>query len=397
MPNPIVKPEEFLKHYPRRIETKDGRVLTFDEQCFCGAKGFVGVYRDQDGRKAAVKFPNPQLLEKGQRKPDAFEDFKSEGLLLTDLSSAGQRTKRSKSSLRDVCSGTLEFKGKDLPYIAMEYAEKGDLDQYLRSHDLSEKDRLCIATKLTRAVREMHEQGIYSRDIKPANFLLRKNKDIVISDLGFGTVQKTAELRYGTPRYISPDIYNPPYDCKKVDQHSLLISIAHVLKPDFFSEPDEADKKKIKSDTQEPFVVLRLRKHYQKKYDQAKKGTNEKRHYKKKLGECAQRMLDIAKETISKHLEITKDDSPSVVRVKRILKSELESMNLSSEKRIERKSPQHSSSSASSELSQHQPRERHYHQPDYHYARQDWRGNYPDQGGYYGYGSGRPIFPARLY
>lgn len=386
MPNPIVKPEEFLKYYPRRIETKNGRVLTFDEQCFCGAKGFVGIYRDKNGGKAAVKFPNPELLEKGQEKPDRFQDFKSEASLLTDLSSAGQRNRSSKSFLRNVYGGALEFNGKDLPYIAMEYAEKGDLDTYLASHDLSEKDRLCIATKLVRAVLDMHKQGIYSRDIKPANFLLRKNRDIVVSDLGFGTIKKTAELRLGTPRYMSPDIFNPPYDCKKVDQHSLLISIADVLNPNFFSEPDEADKKKTKSDTAEPFVILRLQKHYRKKCKEAIKDSPEEKEYKKKLGECCKRMLDIAKETIAKHLEINKDDSHSVVRVKRILKSELKSMDKDSEKRAERKGPQHERWVGRKRP--HQPHEK--PQPPRHYARVDWRGNHPARGdfggGYYGYG-----------
>src|SRR5215813_3984325 len=83
--------------------------------------------------------------------------------------------------------------GKPFPYLVLEYASGGSLEDWILSH---EKDRPPLDNRLliegiVRGLAQAHEHGIAHRDLKPANILLAvTNQDVLpkIGDFGLGRV-----------------------------------------------------------------------------------------------------------------------------------------------------------------------------------------------------------------
>lgn len=77
--------------------------------------------------------------------------------------------------------------------ILYQYYNGKDLHKKIKSGKLTDDDKRCIADCLIHGVAEMHQHGIYHRDIKPGNVLLQLNKEgrvtqAVLSDFGEGTL-----------------------------------------------------------------------------------------------------------------------------------------------------------------------------------------------------------------
>ena len=63
------------------------------------------------------------------------------------------------------------------PYIVLEYAEKGELFDYIvQKHHLSENEASIFFYQLINAVDYIHKNNIAHRDLKPENILLSKKK-----------------------------------------------------------------------------------------------------------------------------------------------------------------------------------------------------------------------------
>jgi WD40 repeat protein/serine/threonine protein kinase len=59
-----------------------------------------------------------------------------------------------------------------LPYFSMEYAESGNLAQYLKGTTLPPREAAALTIPLAEAVHYAHAAGVVHRDLKPANILL---------------------------------------------------------------------------------------------------------------------------------------------------------------------------------------------------------------------------------
>ena len=119
---------------------------------------------------------------------------------------------------------------QDLAYIAMEYLEGVDLQQYIK------KDNLLPMRKVIDYVADIadgldyaHQRGIVHRDIKPANIMLLKNGMVKITDFGIARITATSQTQTGvvkgTPYYMSPEQFSG----EKVDGRSDIFSLGVMM------------------------------------------------------------------------------------------------------------------------------------------------------------------------
>jgi serine/threonine protein kinase len=99
---------------------------------------------------------------------------------------------------------------KSYYYMALEYAGKGNLTQYIQS-GLTVDQSLIILKQITSALGYAHSRGFIHRDVKPGNILFRTNNTPLLSDFGIakalssGTQLTMIGLAVGTPQYMSPE------------------------------------------------------------------------------------------------------------------------------------------------------------------------------------------------
>jgi WD40 repeat protein/serine/threonine protein kinase len=74
-----------------------------------------------------------------------------------------------------------------LPYFSMEYAEGGNLAQYLKGTTLPPREAAAVTIPLAEAVHYAHAAGVVHRDLKPANILLSGTWRVA-SEVGPGIV-----------------------------------------------------------------------------------------------------------------------------------------------------------------------------------------------------------------
>ena len=96
-------------------------------------------------------------------------------------------------------------------YLMIEYAEGGDLFDYITNKDhLSEIESCYFYRQLIGVLEYLIEMGISHRDIKPENILLDKSKkNIKVIDFGLSNYCKNNELlesSCGSPCYASPEM-----------------------------------------------------------------------------------------------------------------------------------------------------------------------------------------------
>ena len=100
-------------------------------------------------------------------------------------------------------------------YIAIEWANKGDLKAYIRSCAMQSEKIECerivdFVKQLADALNHMHEKRIIHRDLKPANILIFGESTLKLSDLGLGRYMSNETMkafsRVGTPLYMSPEV-----------------------------------------------------------------------------------------------------------------------------------------------------------------------------------------------
>ncbi|OQE36829.1 hypothetical protein PENCOP_c011G07986 [Penicillium coprophilum] len=102
-------------------------------------------------------------------------------------------------------------------FVAMEYLELGDLQDYLHSvkQPLSELEAQCIMSQILEGLDLMHDNGFAHRDLKPRNILLRSCPPddwwVKIADFGISKrieddFEKSTTMK-GTQGYIAPEVY----------------------------------------------------------------------------------------------------------------------------------------------------------------------------------------------
>ena len=100
----------------------------------------------------------------------------------------------------------------DVFYLAMEYIDGADLRWILRSyrdHDelMDYQTMLTIMGQVADALDYAHQQGIVHRDVKPANIMINRQGNAILTDFNLARIlsEDTAGEAFGTPHYISPE------------------------------------------------------------------------------------------------------------------------------------------------------------------------------------------------
>lgn len=121
-------------------------------------------------------------------------------------------------------------------WIAMEFVEGVDLAQRLRADGQMRAAEVArIAEVIAGALDRANAQGLVHRDVKPANILLSRAGDVLLTD--FGIARQVADISnltgtgmmIGTINYASPEqLSGQPLDGRS-DQYSLACSVFHLL------------------------------------------------------------------------------------------------------------------------------------------------------------------------
>ncbi|XP_029459565.1 inhibitor of nuclear factor kappa-B kinase subunit beta [Rhinatrema bivittatum] len=117
---------------------------------------------------------------------------------------------------RDVPDGMQKLALNDLPLLAMEYCEGGDLRKYLNQFEnccgLRESAILTLLSDIASALRYLHENRIIHRDLKPENIVLQQGQQRLIHkiiDLGYAKELDQGSLCtsfVGTLQYLAPEL-----------------------------------------------------------------------------------------------------------------------------------------------------------------------------------------------
>ncbi len=97
------------------------------------------------------------------------------------------------------------------PYFSLEYAEGGNLAQWLANGPLSPRQAAELVESLAHAVHAAHCAGIVHRDLKPSNVLLTAEGVPKVSDFGLAKLLDGDSARtysgqvMGTPSYMAPE------------------------------------------------------------------------------------------------------------------------------------------------------------------------------------------------
>jgi len=141
------------------------------------------------------------------------------------------------------------------PYYIMEFYENGSLNNFYKeklkgNFELQQK----IFLGMIEGIEEIHSQNKFHRDIKPDNFLVDDDENILVSDFGLSVdlnsssirITKTAEA-YGTDGYYPPELIENigsfKYFDKRSDIYMLGKSFYALLSNNF--KPVYIDKSKI--------------------------------------------------------------------------------------------------------------------------------------------------------
>ncbi len=122
-------------------------------------------------------------------------------------------------------------------YLSMEYVDGEDLASLLRRIGRLPGDKAVqIARQLCAGLAAAHERSVLHRDLKPANIMIDGRGRVRITDFGLaGLIEefRGAEIRVGTPAYMSPE----QLEGREVSARSDIYSLGLVLYEMFTGKP----------------------------------------------------------------------------------------------------------------------------------------------------------------
>jgi len=119
---------------------------------------------------------------------------------------------------------------QDLTYMAMEYLEGEDLENFVSKKNLLPLRKvLDVVASVAEALDFAHNTDVIHRDIKPANIRLLKSGGVKVTDFGIARAISSSRTKtgviLGTPNYMSPEQIMG----QKVDPRSDIFSLGVLL------------------------------------------------------------------------------------------------------------------------------------------------------------------------
>lgn len=100
------------------------------------------------------------------------------------------------------------------PYFIMPYYQAGDLTNFVKNIQSDSKIQEQVFYAMIDSISELHNKSIFHRDIKPQNFLVSSQGQIVVSDFGLGMEPESlsrftsSSMFWGTKGYLPPEFSN---------------------------------------------------------------------------------------------------------------------------------------------------------------------------------------------
>jgi eukaryotic-like serine/threonine-protein kinase len=173
------------------------------------------IYEAEDfttHRRVAVKILHPRHY-----------GSKAETRRLLNEGATGMRLRHHPNLIQTIKVGQVDR----VPYIILELAAGESLRDILRERTrLSEGEVLRLAVALTGALRYMHDNGVYHKDVKPENVMV-DGASVKLLDLGFAETRLAVSLSFlgrtldGSPAYLAPEYIQEKRPSPATDLYAL--------------------------------------------------------------------------------------------------------------------------------------------------------------------------------
>ena len=130
-------------------------------------------------------------------------------------------------------------------YLIMEYAEKGDLVNYIEQQNNNENEAKKLITQILNGYEEINKCGFIHRDLKPENILIMDDNTLKITDFGFCEKMNCVSSKIiGTDGYMPPEVLkNENLIPQEIDFFSLGVILFLLVAGEFpFGEPNKEDE-----------------------------------------------------------------------------------------------------------------------------------------------------------
>jgi serine/threonine protein kinase len=188
-----------------------------------GHGGMGEIYRAQDqtlGRTVAIKV----LAERFSRNEDVRGRFTREALAAARLSG-----EPSAITIFDVGEHA------ERPFIVMEYAQGGSLEDLLSREGAQDPDRVVAwLEQAAAALDAAHAKGVVHRDVKPGNLLLAADGTLRVADFGVASAAGLDSLTMtgtvlGTAGYLAPEQAQGQPTTPATDRYALGVVAYELL------------------------------------------------------------------------------------------------------------------------------------------------------------------------
>lgn len=136
---------------------------------------------------------------------------------------------------------------KGYPYLVLEWAEKGSLENFVPPNGLEVEPAIEIAKGLLSGLGAAHAAGILHRDIKPENILLTREGIPKLADFGLAkvsgsSVKTRTGIVLGTAEYLAPELLQGEKPHPGSDLYSWAGTFYFLL---FGSPPYQGDLRRV--------------------------------------------------------------------------------------------------------------------------------------------------------
>lgn len=201
-----------------------------------GQGGFGVVYRARQlavGREVALKVDNRVLVSERDRRR-----------FMREVTSAGALSGH--PHVAHVYDAGVLYDGR--PYMVLELCPGGSLSDRMRAGVLGPAEVRDIGVRIADALAAAHAAGVLHRDVKPANILINRYGNVVLSDFGLATMPEPgAEVSVTreslTPAYAPPEAFELTEPSAAGDVYSLAATLYALLsgRPPRFPETGVAN------------------------------------------------------------------------------------------------------------------------------------------------------------